>query len=130
VHVWRSGTAVCQPSISAVMRGVAQINTLNSTSAREFVTGWLENNNDLIGLTKLRLVSAESPVQKLSGWYETKDLLIDLSVWENACCLDIEVIDKESKQFVFSEQGPCGDIDGLSARLQQFSQCISTFRKI
>jgi hypothetical protein len=112
------------------MRGVAQINTLNSTSAREIVAGWLENNNDLIGLTKLRLVSAESPVQKLSGWYETKDLLIDLSVWENACCLDIEVIDKESKQFVFSEQGPCGDIDGLSARLQQFSQCILTFRKV
>jgi hypothetical protein len=74
-------------------------------------------------------VSAELPVQKLSGRYETKELLIDLCVWENACCLDIEVIDKESKQFVFSEQGPCGDIDGLAARLQQFSQCISTFLK-
>jgi hypothetical protein len=112
------------------MRGVDQINTLNSTSAREFVTGGLENNNDLLGLTKLRLVSAESPAQKLSGWYETKELLIDFFVWENGCCLDIEVIDKESKQFVFSEQGPCGDIGGLAARLQQFSQWISTFRKI
>jgi hypothetical protein len=112
------------------MRGVAQINTLNSTSAREFVTGWLENNNDLLGLTKLRLTSAESPAQILSGWYETKNLLIDFCVWENACCFDIEVMDKESKQFVFSEQGPCSDIDGLAARLQQFSQWISTFRKI
>ncbi len=87
-------------------------------------------HNDLLGLTKLRLVSAESPVQKLSEWYETKDLLIALSIWKNACCLDIEVMDKESKQFVFSEQGPCSDIDGLADRLQQFSQWISTFRKI
>lgn len=129
-HVLYLASTGCAPPISADMRGVAQINTLNSTSAREFVTGWRENSNDLLKLTKLRLVSAESPAQILSGWYETENLLIDFRVWENTCCLDIEVMDKESKQFVFSEQGPCGDIDGLAARLQQFSQWISTFQKI
>jgi hypothetical protein len=70
-HVLHLASSGCAPPISAVMPGVAQINTLNSTSARELVTGWLENNNVRLGLTKLRLVSSESPVEILSGWYET-----------------------------------------------------------
>jgi hypothetical protein len=88
-----------------------------SLSARGYVSAWLVANHARLGLELKRLACAESPAQILSAWLETPELLVDVTAWDHACCLDILVLEKASGNTVFSEAGSCETTSGLKVRL-------------
>ena len=94
-------------------------------SARNFVSAWLADNHEQLGLRQLKLEFAESPAPTLSAWYEIHEYLVDVAVWEHAFCLDILVLDKSSNALVFSEAGSCEHAAGLLARLSSFSDWLT-----
>ncbi|MBB6249397.1 hypothetical protein HDE80_004474 [Rhodanobacter sp. A1T4] len=97
----------------------------SSVSARNYVSAWLATKHIQLGLKQLKLETTESPVFKLSAWYESPEFLVDISVWDRACCLDIQVMEKSSNQFVFSEAGACENTTGLLVRLNTFSNWLA-----
>lgn len=97
------------------------IESSNSTSARSFVSAWLADNHERLGLKQLKLETAELPAKTLSAWYETPGYLIDICVWDHAHCLDILVTEHSSNTLVFSEAGSCESTTDLLARLNSFS---------
>jgi hypothetical protein len=95
-----------------------------SLSARDYVSAWLVENHERLGLEMKRLARAESPAQILSGWFETPALLIDVTVWDHAYCLDILILEKASGNTVFSEGGSCETTSGLQVRLRSLASWL------
>jgi hypothetical protein len=95
-------------------------------SARDHVETWLAENQDRLGLSRLKLDRTELPAKILSAWFETLRYRIDITAWDHACCLDILVLEQTTDNLVFSEAGSCEDVAGLSNRLCLFSAWLSS----
>jgi hypothetical protein len=102
------------------------IDVPNPTSARSYVSSWLGDNHERLGLRQIKSEITEVPAKTLIVWYETTDYLIDICVWDHAYCLDILVYDQSSAALVFSEAGPCESTSGLMTRLNSFSNWASS----
>ena len=102
------------------------IDISNPTSARSYVSTWLADNHERLGLRQIKSEIAEAPAKTLSVYYETTDFLIDICVWDHAHCLDILVFDQLSNALIFSEAGSCGSTSGLTTRLNSFSNWASS----
>ncbi|PZU27778.1 MAG: hypothetical protein DI584_07975 [Stenotrophomonas sp.] len=95
--------------------------TSSSETARAFVSAWLLANHEQLDLRQLKFEQLELPAKTLSTWYQTEDLLVDITVWDHAHCLDILVMEQPSNELVFSEAGSCESTAGLLARLNALS---------
>jgi hypothetical protein len=98
---------------------------LSPSTAIGFVSAWLAANYEQLSLKQLKFEVTDAHAKTLSAWYETPEYLVDIAVWDHAFCLDILVLDQSSQQLVFSEAGSCGDIVGLSTRLNSFTSWLT-----
>ena len=93
-------------------------------NARRYVSAWLTVNHTQLGLELKKLALAESPAQTLSAWLETPKLLVDVTAWDHAYCLDILILEKASGNTVFSEAGSCETTSGLEVRLRSLASWL------
>ena len=97
-------------------------------SALDFVQSWLSYNAvklGELGLIRLPDSIVFKPSSSKKCWsYESERYLVLIQAWENAACLDFDVMDKESKTIVFHPWGPCDDQAGLAARLESFIEWL------
>jgi len=94
-------------------------------SARTYVSVWLAENQERLGLVRRKFESTESPAKVLSAWFETPRYLVDITVWDHAYCLDILVLEQATGSSVFSEGGSCESTSGLSVRLCSLATWLS-----
>jgi hypothetical protein len=74
---------------------------------------------------ELKLERSEIHGAKMAAWYETTQFLVDISVWDHACCLDVQVLEESSDTIVFGEAGSWGNETGLAARLDSFKSWLT-----
>ena len=57
---------------------------------------------------------------KATFWLYAPRHLVDVTVWNQAFCLDVLVMDSKTNDMVFSEAGACETSDGVRERLERF----------
>jgi hypothetical protein len=96
-----------------------------SLTPRDEVEAWIRLHQNRIGtLTKLK--RAEEPSFNLNAWFETPGYLIDLSVWDNAYCLDITVLNVETNSTDYFVTGPCEGSLAAARRLETFLRWLQS----
>lgn len=98
---------------------MTEVRTLKS--ATETVSAWFEANASALGLAQLKRDRSESPAVTLSAWYEAPGLLVDVTAWDHAWCLDVLAFDAASDQLLFSEAGACESAEEILGRLEMFA---------
>jgi hypothetical protein len=94
--------------------------------AREVVQGWLKEHQTQIGVEPSKWESSDLYAEKFIAWYETDTHLIDICCWNNADCLDIIALNKNTKKEDFMVAGECDGQMGLSQRLREFLAWLKT----
>ena len=82
-----------------------------AVSARDHVVNWVRDNQDRIGSVPIKIQRNETPAKFLSIWFSTPKYLIDISTWDHAFCLDIVVVNLNTKKT---------DYCGVLPRLERF----------
>ena len=88
-------------------------------SPRDVVEAWLEVNGARLG-NRVKFHRYESPSQTLVVWFETSKFLMEILVWDHACCLNIEAMNIQTGKADFYVGGPCEKFSDLTERLDAF----------
>jgi hypothetical protein len=86
-------------------------------TAREFVGKWLVENKASIGVAPSKWARCDDYTPTFNAWFETEKYAIDICCWDHVNCLDIIVLNLETKKEDFALSGACDGLDGLSRRL-------------
>jgi hypothetical protein len=97
--------------------------SLPESTTCDLVQAWLATNGGRLGreISPLRRTAEPS---KLHAGYETTTLLVSVTAWDDGRCLDIDVMDKATKQGRIVASGPCSDGAALLSRLEDFAQIL------
>ena len=95
-----------------------------SSTACETVKSWLRANALRLGLKELRFEHSEEPAT-FGAVYELPGYLIGVRAWDNASCLDIDVLEARSKTAQLLCAGPCAGDAELLARLQKLETWVA-----
>ena len=102
---------------------------LSSRGLTVYVKSWLNAYGRDLGLQQLKLELQEVPTRKLVGWYETSRYVIDIAAWEEAYCLGIMVLDKQTDSMIYALGGACEDDDEVYGRLDAFARWLSAHQE-
>jgi hypothetical protein len=94
-----------------------------------YVKSWLNVYGRDLGLRQLKLELLEIPRRKLIAWYETSRHVIDIAVWEEAYCLGIMVLDKQTDSMIYAVGGACENDDEVYGRLDAFARWLSAHQE-
>jgi hypothetical protein len=99
--------------------------SLAKTGLTEYVRHWLEAYRSGLGLQEIKLELQEVPLKKLVAWYETPRYVVDIAAWEQAYCLGIMVLDKETDSMIYAVGGACENDEEVYGRLDAFARWLS-----
>jgi hypothetical protein len=89
----------------------------------EIVDEWLQTNAERLGLKELRREHSDK-IAKFGADYELHDYLISIGVWDNGRCLDIDVLNTQTKLIQMLQAGPCNDENQVLVRLSAFAEWV------
>jgi hypothetical protein len=95
---------------------------------RDVVEAWLKVNGARIG-NPVKFHRYDSPSQTLVVWFQTPEFLIEICVWDHACCLNIEAMNVKTEKADFYVEGPCKHISDLTERLNAFLSWYESSKK-
>ena len=104
------------------------MNLATRTTARTQAGAWLAANSDRLGWNHIATKADETPAATLTVSYRTTRDLIDITVWDNAFCLDILVLNATTGEQLYSVGGSCENADGMLARLREFETWFTRAR--
>jgi hypothetical protein len=98
-------------------------NNTTPFNACDIVGRWLDNTMADIGWREL-MRNDDRRIGKLVAGYEIHGLLISICAWIQGNCLDIDVLDTQSKAITLLCVGPCEHLGEILARLDRLQQRI------
>jgi hypothetical protein len=91
----------------------------------DLVETWLTAHSARLG-RQISLSRRTTAPIKLNAEYETPLLLISITAWDHAHCLDIAVMGKASTDISWLAAGPCPDAAAVLARLGELAMTLDT----
>jgi hypothetical protein len=99
------------------------VSSLEQATTCDLVQSWLSDNSHRLG-RQISLSRRTTAPIKLNAEYETPVLLISITAWDHAHCLDIAVMGKTAKDLSWLAAGPCPDNAALLARLGELARTL------
>src|SRR4051812_49768879 len=98
-------------------------NSNNEYDACDLVNGWLNDKITRTDWRELRRIH-DREIRKLVAEYETDNLLISIFAWTQGNCLDIDVLDKRTREITMLCAGACEERTEIMARLNHLMEHI------
>ena len=92
----------------------------------DFVAAWIASHRKFIGGSELRLIRNEQYGRTLCWEFETASHYVQFLAWDNAFCLDLHALNKDSGEDDYLVAGSCDDMAGVSSRLDSFISWMQT----
>jgi hypothetical protein len=97
--------------------------SLPESTTCDLVQAWLCISGGRLG-REISPVHRTAEPSKLHAGYETPTLLVSVTAWDNGRCLDIDVMDKATREGRIVAAGPCSDDAALLSRLEDFARTL------
>jgi hypothetical protein len=97
--------------------------SLEQATTCDIVQDWLSANSARLG-RQISMSRRTTAPLKLNAEYETSSLMISITAWDHARCLDIAVMGKTTKDVGWLAAGPCPDNAALLARLGDLAKAL------